>query len=266
MKKICFLLLILSFFTCQPKKQADPAPITVDSLSVDTIEKIHISENEEEVPQPEPSKEILKLVPKGHTLFQEIYGDLNKDGLQDCILIIKDTDKENIIDDEYRGRLDRNRRGIIIAFNKGDHYQPVVSNYFCFASENEDGGVYFAPELYITVNSKGNLDIQYLHGRYGRWGYIFRYQNNAFEMIGSFIESNRGPVGLSKESINFSTKKRQISVNTCEDCESGDEKWKDTWEDIQDLPLINLNEIDDFDTLSLERYYKKSDQSIEEDL
>ena len=65
-------------------------------------------------------------LPKGYVIFEKIIGDLNKDGIEDCVLIIKGTDTSKIITDEYRGKLDRNRRGIIVLFNKKDHYELAV--------------------------------------------------------------------------------------------------------------------------------------------
>jgi hypothetical protein len=41
-------------------------------------------------------------------------GDVNKDGLEDCILIIKNTKEENIIDNRFGDVVDQNRRGIIV--------------------------------------------------------------------------------------------------------------------------------------------------------
>jgi hypothetical protein len=91
------------------------------------------------------------FVPEGFVLFDKIYGDLKKDGMEDCILIIKGTDKNNIIKDEYHGDLECNRRGLIVLFNKSDNYELVVKNYDCFSSENVDGGVYSPPELSISI-------------------------------------------------------------------------------------------------------------------
>ena len=88
-----------------------------------------------------------------------VKGDLNKDALEDIVLIIKGTDKSKIIEDENRGKLDRNRRGIIVLLNKGNYYQLAAENYDCFSSENEDGGVYFAAELNVEIK-KGNLHNQ----------------------------------------------------------------------------------------------------------
>jgi hypothetical protein len=247
MKKTLLLLILFSFFSCQQKNQ-NTGTITSQPDSISAIyEKV------EDIGEPVVSgKPLTDLVPDNFVIFEIIYGDLNNDGMQDCVLIIKDTDKENIIDDENRGTLDRNRRGIIIAFNKGGSYEPVARNYSCFSSENEDGGVYFAPELDVYVNEKGNLSVFYRHGRYGHWGYIFRYQNNAFELIGYSSETNRGPVGLFKTSINFSTGKEVKSVNLDQDCESGDEKWEDTWTDIDNRELIKLDDIRDFDNINLD--------------
>lgn len=250
------LLIILIFFSCQSKKQDQEIEATIGSV-LTTDENTEESLSEEVTSTP-IKKDFSALIPKSFIIFEELHGDLNKDGVDDLVLIIKDTDKENIIDDEYRGRLDRNRRGIIIVFKKGDKYEPIIQNQSCFSSENEDGGVYFAPELFVAINDKGNLEIDYGHGRYGHWGYIFRYQNNDFEMIGFSSESNRGPVGLSKTSINFSTKKMLVSVNTDENCESGEEKWEDKWTDIQDKPLIKLSNIEDFDSISLDKYTTES--------
>ena len=123
------------------------------------------------------------FLPSGYVVFDKIYGDLNKDGLDDCAIIIKGTNKNKIINDQYRGQLDRNRRGIIVLFKKNKTYELIVKNYNCFSSENEDGGIYFAPELSAEIKN-GNLQIHYGHGRYGYWKYTFSYQNSDFELIG----------------------------------------------------------------------------------
>jgi hypothetical protein len=192
-------------------------------------------------------------LPKGYVIFEKINGDLNKDGIEDCVLVIKGTDTSKVVTDEYRGKLDRNRRGIIVLFDKKDHYELAVKNYDCFSSENEDGGVYFPPELTIEIK-KGNLFINYGHGRYGYWQYTFRHQNSDFELIGYDESSDRGPVVDSKTSINFLTKKKQRKVNTNENAEGGDEAFKETWKSINVKRLIKLSEIKDFDELDMTEY------------
>ena len=40
---------------------------------------------------------ITDFIPKGYKLFEKISGDLNKDGLDDCVLIIKATRKDGFV-------------------------------------------------------------------------------------------------------------------------------------------------------------------------
>ena len=90
---------------------------------------------------------ITDFIPKGYKLFEKISGDLNKDGLEDCVLIIKATRKDGFVKNSFDKVVDRNRRGIIILFTEKDGYKLASKNYNCFSSENEEGGVYYAPEL-----------------------------------------------------------------------------------------------------------------------
>ncbi len=199
--------------------------------------------------QIEKRKSPSDFLPKGYVLFEKITGDLNKDGLEDCILIIKGTDTSKFFEDKYRGRLDRNRRGIIVLFNKKGYYELAAKNYDCFSSENEDGGVYFPPELDVEVK-KGNLCFHYAHGRYGYWRYIFRFQNSDFELIG-YEESNGGPVIESEMSINFITKKKIEKVNVNKKAEGGDEVFKVSKKNITINKLIKLSGVKDFDELEM---------------
>lgn len=197
-------------------------------------------------------KNSLDFIPKGYVFFEKITGDLNKDGLDDCVLVIKGTDKSKIITDQYQGKLDRNRRGVIILFNRKDHYELALKNYNCLSSENEDGGIYYAPELSVEI-IKGNLFFHYGHGRYGYWKYNFRYQNSDFELIG-YDESNGGAVISSETSINFLTKKKEIRINTNENDEGGQEVLKVSLHKIVVPKLIKLSAIKDFDDLSMRAY------------
>jgi len=199
--------------------------------------------------QTKQEKELSNIVPKGFIISERINGDLNKDGAADCVLIIKGTDKTKIIKDENSEKVDLNRRGIIILLNKNNHYELATKNYDCFSSANEDGGVYFAPELSIDIN-KGNLLIHFGHGRYGYRSYSFRFQNSDFELIGYDSSDDNGPIVNREMSVNFLTKKKRIKENINQHAvEEGDEVFKDTWEKIQIVKLVKLSDIKDFDEL-----------------
>ncbi|SEQ83888.1 hypothetical protein [Epilithonimonas lactis] len=256
-KQLALLMLLGTLQSCENKTQTAEEKETLELLN-DQPQKITEKDSSQtKTLKNKPSD----FIPKGYVIhkyeggisaseWDEIKGDLNKDGLEDVVLIIKGTDKSKIIQHESRGKLDRNRRGIIVLFNKGDHYDLAAKNYDCFSSENEDGGVYFAPELYLEIKN-GNLYINYGHGRYGNWGYTFRAQNGDMEMIGYDAYSSRGPVPQFEVSINFLTKKKLTRDNLNKDDDGDDyvENYKDTWEKIKVEKLTKLSEIKDFDEL-----------------
>ncbi|MEG2268785.1 MAG: hypothetical protein RSC68_31195 [Acinetobacter sp.] len=186
-------------------------------------------------------------IPAKYHLFEAIEGDLNKDGVKDVVLVVKATDPSAFFEHEYRGRLDRNRRGMIVLINEKGKFKPVVSNLNCFSSENEDGGVYFPPELWIQI--KNNLlNVHYGHGRYGSWRYLFRLEGNDLHLIGYDDSSNHGPYVESESSINFVTGKKVIRKNINQD-EEADPKFKESWSKINQA-RIYLSKIQDFDDLS----------------
>jgi hypothetical protein len=205
-----------------------------------------------ETPAPATRKTLTEYLPPGFVIFQEVYGDLNNDGREDCAIIIKATDKNYIVTDKEQGTLDRNRRGIIVLLNKDNSYELAAKNHTCFSSENEDGGVYFAPELYVTIN-KNNLYIEYAHGRYGFWKYTFRYKNSDFELIGYDASENHGPVVMRETSINFLTGKKITKTNTNDHAEGGDEIFEKTETMIKPTKLTKLSHIKDFDGLEISK-------------
>ncbi|PBJ12828.1 hypothetical protein [Flavobacterium sp. ACN6] len=243
MNKYLFIIVTLLFFSCNNSKNKS------ETTTVETLNSPEeVSENN--VSETEIRKSLEDFIPKNYVAFDTIYGDLNKDNLEDCILIIKGTDKSKFIKDDYRGELDRNRRGIIVLFSTNNSYELAVKNYECFSSENEDGGVYFAPELSVEIE-KGNLKVHYGHGRYGYWSYTFRNQNNDFELIGYDSSNNRGPVVESDVSINFLTRTKITNENTNKDDEGGDEIFEKTVTKINKSKLLKLSEIKDFDQLEV---------------
>lgn len=194
------------------------------------------------------------FIPKGYVLNDKIKGDLNNDGYDDCVLIIKGTEKNNMITDEYQGTLDRNRRGIIVLFNRNNYYELGIQNHNCFSSENEDGGVYFPPELSVEIKEQ-ILSIQYGHGRYGYWSYKFHYDNLDFQLFSYVQSDNRGPIVERETSINFLSKKKQEKININKNIEAvEDEVFEITWKNIVVDRLIKLSEIKDFDQLEMSTY------------
>jgi hypothetical protein len=195
------------------------------------------------------------FIPIGFKEFEKKFGDLNGDGLRDCVMLIKKTDTAMIKLNQNGQKVDRNRRGILVLFKNDKGYHLVDKNYECFSSENEDGGVYYAPELSITIEDK-KLKLYYGHGRYGNFTFIFKFQNQIFELIGYEQTDLQGPYILQEKSINFLTRKKLIRKNTYEPKDEFDMKevFIETWSDVNIERLIKLSEVEDFDELNMYVY------------
>ena len=189
----------------------------------------------------------LAFIPKG------CVGDLNNDGEPDMVLMVKGTDKSKWVNDEQRGRLDRNRRGLIILFKRDGGYELIAENDECFSSENEDGGMYYAPELSLDIN-KNCLLIKYAHGRFGNWQYTFGYHNNDFELIGYYHNRCIRYATYYNLDINFHTCIRVYEENLKVYDKDGKEEFKVTKTKIKRRKLINLSEIADFDKLNKDEF------------
>ena len=245
---------MLAMISCRNSTgSTDAHNLSIDSATTET-KKENGTELTEEKSRSHPSTNESDFeVPKGYTLFERIQGDLNGDGIEDHVLIIKGTEKENIVVNRFDEEVDRNRRGILVYLSDSETYFLATKNLSCFSSENEDGGVYFPPEFSISIEN-GKLYFHYGHGRYGYWKYTFRYQNADFELIGYDSSSNYGPIINRETSINFLTKRKLTRENVNQDTEdSGDEIFEETWEDIDIQKLYRLSEITAFDELDVTR-------------
>ena len=214
--------------------------ISIAGFSTSAFSKDLKSKNDE--------KQFERYIPSQHKLFELLKGDLNKDGIPDIILITKKVDPKNWAIQQGSGeKVDRNRRGIIVLINRNGKYQKLIQNLSAFSSENEDGGVYYAPDLMTEIHNNFLL-ISYLHGRYGNWGYKFRIENNDMRLIGYDSYSNRGPIQETHTSINFMTNKKLFKDNLNKSDEELAPKYKEKWSKV-DFKPIYLSKIVDFDDL-----------------
>lgn len=197
------------------------------------------------------NRSVSDFIPENYVLYQQYDADLNNDGVEDCILIIKDTKKEQVVVNRFDKTVDRNRRGILVLFKKNNKYQLIDKNVDCFYSENEDGGNYYAPQLNVETDN-GDIILNYEHGRYGGWKYRFRFINANYKLI-EYHGIAGGAVTLSETSINFLTKEKVVKKNINEDDKGNNEVFKTTKTTIKIEQLIKLSEIKDFEELSFEK-------------
>ena len=180
-----------------------------------------------------PSME--KLVPKGWKVLASAKGDLNKDKAEDLVFVIQKNDPKNKKPNEGLGTdtLDLNPRILAIYFldvKKKLFVKKLQSNIVPV----RDSPTMDEPLDELKITDRGVLQIGILHWySAGTWftsshDYKFRYQNNAFALIGyDRYEYHRGSGESTDYSINFSTRKMSISrSHSTEDAPAGT-TWKD---------------------------------------
>ena len=179
---------------------------------------------------PQKAKSINDFIPKGWKILKDenasnfiAKGDLNKDKLEDVAIIIEKNDKKNIKKNDNFGpnELNLNPRILLILFKEKDGtYSLVAKNDkgFIKSEGNEDNPALMDTLSGISIkNNVLKITFNYFMSAGSWWTstdvYIFRFQNNVFELIG--YESNAYMRNTGEEegiSINFSTNKAKITT------------------------------------------------------
>ncbi len=104
------------------------------------------------------------MIPEGHRAESVVYGDLNNDRRQDCVILLKSADQSKIIKINDEEAIDLNKKGLMIVLHRSyNKYHTFLENLACFSSAQDTSGVYYEPELFIEIR-RGNLYINYAHG------------------------------------------------------------------------------------------------------
>lgn len=202
---------------------------------------------------PQKAKTVNDFIPKGWKKILTTNGDLNKDKLEDTVIVIEEEDKKNIKKNDGFGpeELNLNPRILLVLFKQKD-------GTYILASKNDKGFIKSEgndnnPALMDTLDDiiiKNNvlkIVFNYFMSAGSWWTstnvYIFRFQNNVFELIG--YESNAYMRNTGEEegtSINFSTNKAKITTggNIFEEKENNP---KDEWRYLKFEKKYILNEM-----------------------
>ena len=212
---------------------------------------------------PQKASKVEDFIPKGWKKLIVEKGDLNKDKIDDVVLVIEKNDPKNFkkIEDSPRSNpVNFNPRIILVLFkDKNSKYTLVAKNDKNFIVSpgyaSEEGlesldSPDYNDNLSKAVNIKNNTLRIFTLADYIKAAtsttYIFRYQNNRFELIGLDAQSILGDteyVNTRNYSINFSTKKLIIH-NMSEKLESNVKKEEKTEKNL------NITEIYALDTMS----------------
>ena len=194
---------------------------------------------------PTKAKTVNDFIPKGWKEILITNGDLNKDKLEDTVIVIE---KDDVLGPDY---LNLNPRILLVLFKQKDGTYILASknNKGFIQSENDDEN----PTLMDTLTDisiknntlRINFDYFLSAGSYSasQTIFTFRFQNNRFELIGIDNNSFMRNSGEQEEfSINFSTNK----MKTTSGRNMFDEKLskpKETWENINIKKKYILDEM-----------------------
>jgi len=195
------------------------------------------------------SNSINGFIPKGWRILNIQKGNLDKDGIEDCAFIIETVKsyKAFLYEDkniEYRPRI----LAIIFGVKNSNSFQlKEQSNSFIITrAENTSMD---EPFQGMTIESNGTIRFNFYYWfSSGSWyitnqTFIFRYQNNKFELIGYDSNSlHRSSHGENSVSINYSTKKFESFTSKNEE-----DKGKKRKGNIKINKLVTINEINPYD-------------------
>lgn len=161
----------------------------------------------------------------------EQHGDVNRDGIDDIVMIAIPHFQEMLMVNELGDTVDTNKPVFSVFFDNGN------GGYLCrFQSDSvlpaRDDAYHFL-DFGLDVNDKGVFSISIGHfSSMGGWGntnekYVFRYQDNDFYLIGEdndYYMRNSGEG--ERTSINYLTHRKQVvKYNVFDDSVKPKEKW-----------------------------------------
>ena len=246
-RKVLFLFSILSFFllgsSCDfLSKKKDANVIDTNKPVTSTTDEESTTSVIEEYPTdfPEQGNKMEDFVPKHWSAIMKIDGDLNKDGLADTALIVEQENPNNISITEYNDTLNTNPRALLVLFKQENGtYKLAAKNDKGFIEPPKESSSLLDPLGEGDINIKNNtlrLRFQYFFS-VGSWyitnvEYVFRYQNNHFELIG--VETNSFHRATGEETIvsfNLSTNKLETTMggNVFEEKENNPKKETETF-------------------------------------
>ena len=246
-RKVLFLFSILSFFllgsSCDfLSKKKDTNVIDTNKPVTSTTDEESTTSVLEEYPTdfPEQGNKMEDFVPKHWSAIMKVDGDLNKDSLADTALIVEQENPNNISITEYNDTLNTNPRALLVLFKQENGtYKLAAKNDKGFIEPPKESSSLLDPLGEGDINIKNNtlrLRFQYFFSA-GSWyitnvEYVFRYQNNHFELIG--VETNSFHRATGEETIvsfNLSTNKLETTMggNVFEEKENNPKKETETF-------------------------------------
>ena len=191
-------------------------------------------------------KTMSAFIPAGWHILDSASGDLNKDARTDFALVLQHKEKKQLIKkDAYStDTVMTNPRMLLLLFADSGGYRLAEQNNTFILTYDVPPNVMDDPLADISIR-KGVLQIDFRFFAYmGSWNvssysYKFRYQNNAFALIGAdYSTFHRASHDFEEYSFNFLTKK--WSEKKGNDGNADSSGTKETWHTLQLQKLKTL--------------------------
>ena len=178
-------------------------------------------------------------------------GDLNGDGRDDVVLVLRALDPLNIIDTRGQGgpeNYDTNPRILAVAFaNAAGGYDLALENHTLVARTTEPSAQDPLDPDGIQAGGveikRGALQVTlgYFGGNMGHMTYTFRFAKGRFGLIGyDSVDVERMSGKMEQVSVNYATRRMKHSIGKI-----SDDAEKVTWTNLPVKPLLTIEQVGD---------------------
>lgn len=196
-------------------------------------------------PVTKEGKSVEYFIPKDWKLLQTAVGDLNKDGLEDTVIVVENINYK-MDDGSFCNNFSCPRSMLILLQTKGGSYKLSIKSDKAILLAGE-GGIFGDPFEGLKIDN-GSLLINFYGGSAWRWSYSyrFRYQDNGWFLIWAASNNYFNVADCVDKSVDYdflANRKKEIVSSNWEDWDSQDSKpcsREEKWYDINGANLINL--------------------------
>lgn len=164
------------------------------------------------------------FVPNGWSMEHSARGDLDRDGRDDLLLVLRMRDPRNILRNDGLGtdELDTNPRLLVVAFREGARYRRVLQDHTLIPRHDDPvADDYLAEDPVAIVRGTARIRLHFWRsaGGWGTWNrrFTFRWQDGCFRLVGFDHDQLQRNSGFTERtSINYLTRRATVEEGSIE--------------------------------------------------